>query len=637
MLKGPVEIADIQESSSPRWPQVVPTRGTVAPDTSAFVSDELSLPLPNPWNRNVRAADLDFFDGGDRAAVVTFSGDVWLVSGIDRTLEQLQWKRFASGLYEPLSLSIVDGDVYVYGREGIVRLHDQDGNGEADFYENFSNLIVQSTETREWPLDMVPQPGGGFFLSMGGALNAGPRTGVSQESVLGFRVGSRHAGSVTQVSANGDSIRVFADGFREPYLGVHPTAGILTASDQQGNFVPSTPIYVVRDGGYFGVPASTQREGALPNPEPPLTWIPHQVDPSGASQVWVESDQMGPLNGTMVHLSYSRPGPFRVYMDTTQTPWQGGVRPIAGDYVVPTSKGQMNSGDGQLYIAGFQVWGTTAEKISSLLRLRYTEQPSREPTQMRAGKQGVLLRFEQPLDRGSATNARNYAVTRWNYRRTEQYGSGHFTLDGAPGEEKLPVAAAHLSEDGTELLLVMPDVQPVMQLQLDYAITAADGTALNGPVYLTLNDARPLDLEAAGFGDVDWQQDAQRASDLIAGTPSAETVAATAKRGRHIYQEVGCVTCHALDGSQQVGPSFQNLFGAERTLASGETVVADEAYIEQSIWAPARQVVEGYASNMPAYEGILSEAEVESLILFIKSLSTTNTPSEAQAGTGASP
>ena len=635
MLNEPVEIADVQTDRPVHWPQAVHTRGEVAPDTSAFVTDELSLPLPNPWNRNVRAADLDFFEGSDRAAVVTFSGDVWLVSGIDQQLDQLRWKRFASGLYEPLSLSIIDGDIYVYGREGIVRLHDENGDGEADFYENFSNLIIQSTETREWPLDMVPRPGGGFFLSMGGALNAGPPTGVSQTSVLGFRVGSRHAGSVTQVSADGDSIRVVADGFREPYLGTHPASGFLTASDQQGNFVPSTPIYVVRNGGYYGVPASTQREGELPDPELPLTWIPHQVDPSGASQVWVESDQMGPLSGEMVHLSYSRPGPFRVYMDTTQTPWQGGVRPIAGHYVVPTSKGQMNPGDGQLYIAGFQVWGTTAEKISSLLRLRYTGQPSREPTQMRAGEQGVLLRFEQPLDRGSATNARNYAVTRWNYRRTEQYGSGHFTLDGAPGEEELPVAAAHLSEDGTALLLVMPDVQPVMQLQLDYAITAADGTALDGPVFLTLNEARPLDLEAAGFGDVDWQQDVQRASDLIASTPAAEAVEATAKRGRHIYQEVGCVTCHSLDGSQQVGPSFQNLFGSERTLVSGETVVADEAYIEQAIWSPASQVVEGYASNMPAYEGILSEAEVESLVLFIKSLSASSAPSDG--GTGASP
>ena len=628
MLDGPVEGIDGSEDSTARWPRVVHTRGEVAPDTSAFVTDELSLPLPNPWNRNVRAADLDFFDGGDRAAVVTFSGDVWLVSGINRHLERLRWKRFASGLYEPLSLSIVDGAIYVYGREGIVRLHDQDGDGEADFYENFSNRIIQSNETREWPLDMVPRPEGGFFLSMGGALNAGPRTEASKEAVPGFRVGSSHAGSVTQVSADGDSIRVVADGFREPYLGTYPASGFLTASDQQGNFVPSTPIYVVREGGYYGVPASTQRAGALPDPEPPLTWIPHQVDPSGASQLWVTSDRMGPLSGDMMHFSYTRPGPFHVYMDTTQTPWQGGVSPLSGEYTVPTSKGQVSPGDGQVYVAGFQVWGSQAEKVSSLLRVRYTGQPSGQPTDARAGRQGIILRFEQPLDPGTATNARNYGVRRWNYQRTAQYGSGHFTLDGSPGEDKLPVAAAHLSEDRTAVLLVVPDMQRVMQIGIHYAITAADGTALDAPVYLTLNEARALDLDAAGFGNVDWQQDLQRAPDLIASTAAAEAVAPTAKRGRHIYQEVGCVTCHALDGAQQVGPPLNNLFGAERPLESGETVVADAAYLERSIWAPSSQVVAGYEANMPAYEGILSAAEVESLILFMKSLAT-DAPSEA--------
>jgi len=77
-----------------------------------------------------------------------------------------------------------------------------------------------------------------------------------------------------------------------------------------------------------------------------------------------------------------------------------------------------------------------------------------------------------------------------------------------------------------------------------------------------------------------------------------------------------------------VGPPLNNLFGAERPLESGETVVADAAYLERSIWAPSSQVVAGYEANMPAYEGILSAAEVESLVLFMKSLAT-DAPSEA--------
>lgn len=618
MLRGPVEMPDV-ENGSEHWTRAVQTRGEVAPDTSAFVTDELSLPLPNPWGRNVRVADIDFFDDG-RAAVATFEGDVWLVSGIDDELERLHWTRFASGLYEPLSLSIVDGAIYVYGREGIVRLHDRDGNGEADFYENFSNRIIQSTETREWPLDMAPRPDGGFFLSTGAALDAGPRTETARDTVTGFRLGSHHAGTVTEVSPDGDSIRIYADGFREPYLGRPSASRPLTASDQQGNFVPSTPIYAVREGNYHGVPA-TSRSNPLPEPARPLTWIPHQTDPSGASQLWVDSDQMGPLNDQLVHFSYSRPGPFRVYADTTATPWQGGVKPFDGTYAVPTIKGQIHPGDGQIYVAGFQVWGTRAEKISSLLRLRYTGQPSAQPSAMRAGEQGVLLRFDRPLDAEAATTAANYTVRRWNYQRTEEYGSGRYTLDGSAGEEDLPVAAAHLSDDGQAVLLVLPDMQPVMQIQVDYAITDADETPLDGPVYLTLNEVRPIDLEREGLGSVDWQDDLEEASDLFAeATVSEAERVVSARRGRHIFEETGCVTCHSLDGSQEEGPSFEGLFEAERPLEDGRTVVADEDYLEQSIRDPARHVVEGYPANMPSYEGVLSDDEIESLILFIQSL-----------------
>lgn len=624
MVSGPVDMPDVESGASEHWPQAVRTQGRLAPDTSAFVTDELSLPLPNPWHRNVRAADIDFFEDG-RAAMVTFSGDVWTISGVTGDLEQLRWQRFASGLYEPLSLSIVDGEIYVYGREGIVRLHDRNGDGEADFYESFSDDIIQSMETREWPLDMVARPAGGFFVGMGAAVDAGPQTKASREQMPGFRIGSKHGGTVVEVSAGGDSASVYADGLREPYLGTYSSSTFLTASDQEGNFVPSTPVYPVKEGHFYGVPATTSQKERVPESTPPISWIPHQVDPSGASQIWVDSDEMGPLNDNLVHFSYSRPGLFRVFADTAQAPWQGGVVPIGEKYDTPTIKGQIHPDDEQLYVAGFQVWGSRAEKISGLMRLRYTGEPLDDPTLVRAGTQGVLLRFEQRLDPETATDRANYGVQRWNYERTEEYGSGRYKLDGSAGTEPLPVAAAHLSDDRRTVLLVVPDMRPVQQIEVDYSLDGAEGTTLEGPLYLTLNEARPLDLEARGFGDVDWKEDVDNAppiAEASGGTGSTETAVVSAKRGRHIYQETGCATCHSIDGTTagKTGPTFKDLYGSARPLKDGTTVTADTAYIKQSIRSPSSQVVEGYPANMPTYKGILSESEIRSLTLFIKSL-----------------
>ena len=619
MTAGPVTMPDVGDDQE-QWTRSVRTRGRTAPDTSAFVVDDLSLPRPNPWDRNVRVADIDFFPDG-RAAVVTFSGDVWTVSGIDDNLTALRWERFASGLYEPLSLSIVDGAIYVYGRGGIVRLRDQDADGEADFYENYTRRIVQSMETREWPLDMIRRPGGGFYVTMGAALDAGPQTGVSTEAAPGFRVGSRHAGTVVEVLPGGDSVRVHADGFREPYLGAHSMRDFMTASDQQGNFVPSTPIYVVREEEYYGVPASARRSAPHPDPPSPLTWIPHQADPSGTSQLRIDSDQMGPLNDKLLHFSYSRPGPFRVYADTTERPWQGGVMPLPGDYEAPTIKGAVHPSDGQVYIGGFQVWGTRAEKTTSLIRLRHTGQPSEQPARLRAGTQGIVLRFDQRLDSLAASIPTNYSIRRWQYQRTEEYGSGRYKLNGSPGEGRLPVAAVHLSDDRRAVFLVVPDMRTTMQLQVDYAITTSEGTPLNGPVYATLNETREIDLANEGFGGVDWTEDLQQAGDLQARARQSESEQlVSARRGRHLHQEIGCTTCHSIDGSSQVGPSFKGLYGTKRALKNGETVVADAEYIRQSILNPSKHVVEGYPANMPSYEGMLSDSEIASLVAFIRSL-----------------
>ena len=642
MLKQPVEAVGLERDRSNRWPEEVRTSGTVAPETDAFVVDRLTLPIPNPWRRNVRPSAVDFFDDG-RAAVVTFEGDVWIVSGIDAGLRRLRWRRFASGFYEPLSIQVVEGDVYVQSRSGITRLHDRDGDGEADHYENFSDLPIQSGETREYALDMVKKPGGGFYVSQGGALDNGPKTAPA--IMRGFRAGSRHSGSVLEVSPDGRSIRYVATGFREPYLGIHPQTGLLTASDQQGNFVPSSPIYVVEEGGYYGVPATAHLDvptDELPENKAPLVWMPHEVDPSSAGQVWVESEQMGPLNGALVHLSYGRPGPFRLFIDTTRgtargVP-QGAAVAIGARHPVPVQKGAVNPQDGQLYLAGFQIYGSRAEAVGGLTRLRYTGRPSPLPTDVRAGRQGVLLRFDVGLDSALATDPSRYHVRRWDYRRTEAYGSGHFKpTNGEPGQERVPVVAAYRSGDGEAVLLVVPEMREAMQMEVGYDLRSRAGMAVRDTVYLTLNAVAPLDLFAEGFGPTDWeraQAEAIASADVAPKEQAPETaVAAVAsvERGRELYQQIGCVACHSTDGTTEgkLGPTFKGLHGATRTFADGTTALADEAYLKRSIWEPSSQIVAGYDEGMPAYVGILDEADVASITRFIASLSD----ERAEAGT----
>ena len=85
---------------------------------------------------------------------------------------------------------------------------------------------------------------------------------------------------------------------------------------------------------------------------------------------------------------------------------------------------------------------------------------------------------------------------------------------------------------------------------------------------------------------------------------------------------MGCNACHTLDGTKSHGPSLQYLYGSERELADGSKVEATAEYLKKAISDPNAQLVKGYPPNfMPTFGAILKEPELESLVLYIQSIS----------------
>jgi len=92
------------------------------------------------------------------------------------------------------------------------------------------------------------------------------------------------------------------------------------------------------------------------------------------------------------------------------------------------------------------------------------------------------------------------------------------------------------------------------------------------------------------------------------------------KRGEKLYNELGCKACHSIDGSKGVGPTWKGLWGEQVKLSDGTTVVADEAYIIESIRQPQAKIVAGFEQQaMPAFT-TLTDAELADLIAFIQTL-----------------
>jgi cytochrome c oxidase subunit 2 len=94
-----------------------------------------------------------------------------------------------------------------------------------------------------------------------------------------------------------------------------------------------------------------------------------------------------------------------------------------------------------------------------------------------------------------------------------------------------------------------------------------------------------------------------------------------ASRGQVLAEGQGCLQCHTTDGRPGSGPTWKGLAGSVRPLASGEEVVADDAYLFNSIVDPNNQVVDGYDAIMPTfYADQLDDQQITDLVEYIKSL-----------------
>ena len=432
-------LAESAHGGPAQWPQVFTTKGSLGRAGSwPYVVDTIEPPVHNPWNALLFFGDHDFFPDGT-ALLCTIQGDVWRVQGLDQTLEKVRWNRFASGLHQALGLVIADGRVYVLGRDQITRLHDLNGDGEADYYECFSNAYRTSS-------------GGHDFIS-----------GLQRDSAGRFYTASSMSGLV-RIAADGRSSEVIATGFRNPDgLGLAPD-GTLTVPNSEGEWVPTSMICEVRAAGHYGYPGPKNNRP----PDLPLVYLPRGLDNSSGAQVTVPDDRFGPLQGQLIHLSYGTGTHFLVLREKVDGVPQGAAVPLPGDFLSGVHRGRFNPKDGQLYVTGMTGWGTYTPADSCFQRVRYTGENVQLPIAFHAHENGVSLTFSLALDKETAGQTNRHFAQAWNYHYSAGYGSPELSPrhPGQPGHDVLAISSAHVLADGRTLFLEIPDLQPVNQLHL---------------------------------------------------------------------------------------------------------------------------------------------------------------------------
>jgi len=470
-----VDLSQRVGGGSRRWTSIHEVKGRLATSTfQGYAMDSLSVPLKNAYNSWMRTSSLAFYPDG-RLAVGTLAGDVWIVSGINDGLEKVTWQRFAAGLYEPLGMKVVDGVLTVGTRGRIVKLHDLNEDGEADFYEAFFNEREPSAGWHAYNCDLEVAEDGSFYYARTG--------GFSKWSV---------PGGIVRVSPDGKTSEVIGKGLRVPNgIGRLPD-GRITLGDNQGTYVPASKIAITSPGAFHGAGKWTEREGDY-DPEKvvqPIVYMPQELDSSSGGQLWVEEDErFGPLSGKYFHTSYGKAATMVVMLDDLGHTMQGAVFSLPLKMESGTLRVAKNPIDGQLYYSGLTGWQAGATREGSIQRLRYTGDKGVYLADAKARAGRLELTFTEPINE-SMLNPSEWAASAWNYRWSKQYGSPHFKASDpeAEGIDTLEITKIDRSNDGKTLTVHVPNLQPCHTLKLEFSAAGADSNKLSGAVYFTIHE-----------------------------------------------------------------------------------------------------------------------------------------------------
>ncbi|MEO1616216.1 MAG: DUF6797 domain-containing protein [Planctomycetota bacterium] len=490
--------ASFTRGGAVRWPQTLEAEGKLGESINGYALDTIPVPFENPWNAWMRTSAVDFLEDG-RAVVTTHGGDVYLVSGIDESLAKVTWKRFAAGLFEPFGVRVIDNQIYVTCRDGLKRLHDFNGDDEADFVEAFWNDDDVSSMFHAYNFDLQTDAEGYFYLAKAGQYTKHHRPGT-----------------IIRIPPEGGSAEVVAWGIRTPNgMGKLPDDR-MTVSDNQGPWMPAGKISLAEPGNFLGnMPINDAQEkwlkarhgGELPTTfDEPFIWMPQELDNSCGGQVWAGDSRFGPLANRLIHSSFGKGWLYYLSMEEIDDKTQASIVALPHQWDAGVMRLRVNQQDGQIYGVGLSGWqGPSGGRDGCFQRLRYTGEPMMMVDDFRVTHDGVELKFSFDVDPATARDPESYEIEMWDYLWSRVYGSEQFSLlqPGRIGRDTLMVTEVVLVAPDT-VRLVIPDLQVCDQLSIEMnfrarssetAVTSADGARFVEHLYATVH-AKPAAKDA---------------------------------------------------------------------------------------------------------------------------------------------
>ncbi|MGJ8673111.1 plastocyanin/azurin family copper-binding protein [Rubritalea sp.] len=481
-------LSDTIKKPASRWTDDMHSLAvTKAKDDAAYVVDDFEIPLKNKNNSMLFLSGIDFNKEG-AAFVSTLMGEVYKVTGL--TGSQTKWQKIATGLNQPLGLQVWDEKVYVLEREQITELQDLDGDGETDFYRNFSNTFPTQMGSHTHTYGLERDADGNVYFVSG---------------ITGYRL-----------SPDGKEYTTLSTGIRNGMGFGSMSDGTMLAGPQEGTSTPASAILELKEGDNHGF----KNRDSLTTP---LGYVPRGIDNSTGGFLEVEDKRWGPLGKQgLISVCYGYGSWYQILFDKSFSKGQTrqiATVPMQGEFASGVLRAAVNPIDGQVYTVGLDGWGDYSLADGCLHRIRYTGKPMYEPVGFATSDNGITVQFDNELDASFVKDSKHYFAQMWDYNHSKQYGSPEFSLKKPKslGHDPLTVKSVHLLADKKSLFVEIPDLQPAMQMHLRMHLKYADGTEFKTDLFPTLANLGEFKKFAGAAPKQDKNREFVLRSDRVAG------------------------------------------------------------------------------------------------------------------------
>lgn len=394
-----------------------------------------------------------------------------------------EWSLFAEGLHEPLGvLPVTSSEILVMQRAELTRVKDTDGDGKADLYETVTDDFGLSGNYHEFAYGPVKDKEGDLFFALNLASAAGgirpevrgrlDSSGIGDGKEMFSAVPYR--GWIMKLTSEG-KLQPHALGFRSPNGMVIDSDDNLFATDNQGDWLGTSKLYHVKEGNFYGQPASLIWKKGWKRGNPfnlsnqeldsmrtkAAVLFPQDIIANSPTQPVfdVTEGKFGPFSGQLFVGEMNSERIVRVMLEKVNGEFQGACIPFIDNKGLGKGNNRLVfSPDGSLWVGQIAYGWAGGEGIQ---RITYTGKQPADIYSMNLTPKGFKLTFTQPINDSIALNPDNYKFKRYYYEYHEKYGSDRMDITS------VPVTDIKISEDHKEVSLTLKRLIPGYVYQLD--------------------------------------------------------------------------------------------------------------------------------------------------------------------------